>query len=453
MNTSVAAAPAPAPARGMVDRLAEARLRVKTYHASREPARENSVRGVLWILFIATEFYLFSNPLVYIYPFEASLQKATSLAVIMLVVQLPKLRLPPVPWTLLVFIAYAADSAFWSIQPDYTWKTLWLYGSIAIIALMVAANTTPKVLAQGCTLGGIVILLSSWYAVETGLVGAMAPAGLDGYLAGVGGNRNILSYCMVIAIGFAAAYFPTRWWARVVWFLSVATLLVGVFLAQSVSGFLASGFILAGATMLGFMERRSRRTRRRTTVVISGVLAVLTLLFLAVPSLLGGFLGRDSTTLSGRVPLWEATIQQSEPELWFGYGFGAVWQHPWLPAPDNTLAQKIYAGAGILLSHGHNSFIDVLPQLGILGVLFLVAMHLAALWPAIGIRMNEVNTREGLVASRVILLSMTGLLIFGLTEPLTSTPLGWFVLVALLEVGRPYLRSQGRHAHPRSRFW
>ena len=444
---------ATAPAVGMVDRVAGAWLQVKTYNASREPARENTVRGVLWILFIATEFYLLSNPLVFIYPFEASLQKATSLGVIMLVVQAPKLRLPRVPWTLFIFLAYAADSALWSIQPDYTWKTLWLYVVIAIIALMVAANTTPKLLAQGCTLGGVVILLASWYAYEKELPGALIIPGLDGYLAGAGSNRNILSYCMVVGIGFAASFIPRRWWARIMWGIATATLLLGVFLASSVSGFLASGLILAGGAMLGVMERRGRRTRRRVTVVVSGVLATVTILFLAVPSLLGSLSDRDSTTLSGRVPLWEATIEQSQPQLWFGYGWGAVWQHPWLPAPDNTLAQKIYTGAGTLMSHGHNSFVDVLPQLGIVGVLLLVAMHLAALWPAIGIRMNEVNTREGLVASRVILLSMTALLVFGLTEPMTSTPLGWFVLVALLEVGRPYLRPVGRHAGHRSRLW
>ena len=99
-----------------------------------------------------------------------------------------------------------------------------------------------------------------------------------------------------------------------------------------------------------------------TVFSLAGVLAI---------SLVGVsvLLGKQLTTFSGRSVFWRGTIDATldrAPVL--GSGWGAVWEHPWNPTYPNYVSEDIYERAGYALPHGHNFFIDVLPELGLVGV-------------------------------------------------------------------------------------
>lgn len=427
------------------------------------PAREGTARGALWTAFIAVEFYLLSNPLAFQPSFQLSLNQAVEIGLLLALLELPRLRVRRPPLALIVFAAFAAASWWWSMDSVMTVAAFWLYGSVAVLALMIAANVTTRVLVSGFAGGGLLVLGASLYAWQQQVPAALIQhESLDGYLAGVGTNRNILSYTMALALGFLAGYHPKRWSGRAAWLGMVLLLLVGVFLAQSATGFLTAAVVLGLGLGVAGVERKPRILRRRIALTTSAVVIAVCGLVLLFPQLLGVVMSRDSGTLSGRAPLWEAIIHETGSRSAQGYGWGTVWVHPWLPAPDNPVAQDIYAGAGAFMTHGHNSFLDVLPQLGILGVILLLVLHLAPIVTAMTARFRGQRDAETLLHSRVVLISMAAVIMFGVTEPITSTPLGWFCLCLISSMGikaswgsrsLPGRRRRGRHVAAPGRGW
>lgn len=438
-----------ATASALLNRLHSLRRR----NASLAPAQEGTARGTLWTVFIAVEFYLLSNPLAFQPSFGLSLNQAVEMGVLLALWELPRLRLRRPQLTLLVVAAFAGLSWFWSVDRSVTEAALWLYGAVAVLALLIAANVTTRVLVGGLAGGGLLVLAVSFYAWQQQIPAALIPPdmALDGYLAGVGTNRNILSYTMVLALGFLAGHRPRRWRGRSVWLVSVLLLLLGVFLAQSATGFLGSAVVLGLGLGLARVEPLPRRIRTRIAAATASVVVTVVVLVITFPSLLGAVMSRDSVTLSGRVPLWEAIIDETVSRRAEGYGWGTVWMHPWLPDYASDVADDIYVGAGTFMSHGHNSFLDVLPQVGLIGVVLLVLMHLVPLKNAMRERVGEQRDAETLLRSRVVITSMAAIIVFGLTEPITSTPLGWFCLCLIGALGtraaRPRARRSRRGRH------
>lgn len=424
-------------------RLVRFRRGVRRHFATRLPAEAGTARGVLWILFVGYEFYLLSNPIAVLGPWEETWLQAQVVAAAMLVVQLPWLRLPRVPAVLWVFSALTVLSVWWSISPDTTWSAVLLYCTLAVLGLMIAANVSARVLAWGCLAGGAGFLAVSVYAFAEKIPSALILPGMSGHLAGASANRNILSYCMVLSFGFAVAYLPRHWASRVVWGLGVAALLVGVYLAESVTGYAAVLILACQGVMLTALRRWSRTVRRRILLGITSVVAAVVAVMILVPNAFTDATGRDST-LSGRVPLWGSIIEQSRDHLFFGAGWGAVWRHPWLPAPDNDVVTGIYTGAGNYVYHGHNSLFDVLPQLGIVGLLLLVWMHVLPLHRAVLLRARPDSGPAELTQARLMITVTTALLLCGVTEAMTSIPLGWFALTMMLEMAARRRPSRGR---------
>jgi O-antigen ligase len=426
-------------------RLARVRRGVSRHFATRRPAEAGTARGLLWILFVGYEFYLLANPIAILGPWDETWAQAQIVAVVMLVVQLPWLRLPRVPAALWAFTALTVLSVGWSISPDATWSAVLLYCTLALLGLMIAANVSARVLVWGCLAGGAGFLGASVYAFVEQIPSALILPGMTGHLAGASANRNILSYCMVLSFGFAVAYVPRHWASRVVWGLGIAALLVGVYLSESVTGYAAILILACQAVMLAFLQRWSRTVRRRVLLGITSAVAVVVAVLVLVPNAFIDATGRDST-LSGRVTLWQTIISEAKDYPLFGVGWGAVWRHPWLPAPDNDVVIWIYAGAGDYVYHGHNSFFDVLPQLGAVGVLLLIWLHVLPLRRAVLLRAHPDSGPAEQTQARLMITVTTALLLCGATEAMTSIPLGWFLLTMMLEIAARRRPSRGRRA-------
>ena len=140
--------------------------------------------------------------------------------------------------------------------------------------------------------------------------------------------------------------------------------------------------------------------------------------------------GRD-TSLSGRVPFWRATLETLDGSIWFWNGWGAVWPHPWYVAPANPVFDRIVAAAGYFLTHGHNSVIDLVAEVGVVGTALWVLLVLTA------VRANLQRLRRGLQPARREdgrphrFLAVLALLMLGVTEPLSMIPIGWWCLVVV----------------------
>jgi O-antigen ligase len=103
-------------------------------------------------------------------------------------------------------------------------------------------------------------------------------------------------------------------------------------------------------------------------------------------------LGKDET-LTGRTDLWAVAVVMALERPWLGYGYNAFWLGLGGPSAE------VWRVVGWVPSHGHNGFLDVWLDLGLLGVavfLFGFAVYSRravallrkwhspeALWPAI----------------------------------------------------------------------
>lgn len=411
------------------------------WHDARPRAAVDSVRGWLWIVLVAAVFFWMSNPLVFVPGFHLALPKSTTWTWVVVIVTLPWVRVPRVPWPWLAFLVLAALSAAWTIDPHLTDYTNDLYLRITLVALVMAANCEARVVSWGMGLGGVVVIALSLYAAHENMWRASdliltEDGGTKKVLLGVGTNDNILAYTLAVALAaMLATGLPRRLPARLAWCAVIGSNAYGLYLAGSGTGFLTVLCIaVAWAAVLAWPTLRRRGRRFLAAVVASGaVVLVGGALLVAVA------LGKDLATLSGRSPFWRATIEVSLDRAPFlGSGWGAVWPHPWSMVPPNEVADEIFARAGYPLPHGHNFFIDVLPELGLVGVAIAVLM--------VAYVLREVR-RSGLqvggrdpVMGRLALLVLVALLVSGITEPMLTVPLGWWSLTLVAALSRQVVR-------------
>lgn len=390
-----------------------------------------------------------SNPLV-LWSFDDSLRNAS--AVTLGATILTPMRAPfRPPSSVVAVLGYGLLTIAWSNYSIFTTHFVLIYVATAFVAIAIAATVDARTIAQGVLLGGVLYVAASVYAFEAGLVGAAVPPGGEGFMAGVGMNRNILSYTMILALPFALSLMPRTWVGRIAWGTGTGTIFLGLYLAQSTTGFVAAVALVGAAVPMMWRDRaveRSSVTIRRVTWR-RRVAPAITLLVVAMV-LYGS--GRD-TTLSGRTPFWVATWNSIHGwERWFGAGWGVVWPHPWFPTSANEIHTEIVQRAGTFLVHGHNSFFDILPELGLVGSAIFATTYVQA--AARGFRLRSLSatpTAEGLEMSRMILLGVLALLIYGVSEPLSTIPLGWFAIVVLAStLMPPRLKERDRRGRRRA---
>ena len=136
---------------------------------------------------------------------------------------------------------------------------------------------------------------------------------------------------------------------------------------------------------------------------------------------------------------------------WTGFGYGAVWQHPWKPPLLNIVIGDIRSRPGTALSHGHNSAVDLVVEVGVAGVLLtVVIMVTAGMRAGALLRMSGEGGVDGTIMARLIVLCLVNLTVCGITEPMATIPLGWWALVLLTEPRERARRASTYHRRENS---
>ena len=160
------------------------------------------------------------------------------------------------------------------------------------------------------------------------------------------------------------------------------------------------------------------------------------LVYLAIFSFadIASSLGRDST-LTGRTDVWPAILEQIDRRPVLGLGWNGAW-HEGLPD-----TQRMWRAAGFKMYHSHDGYLDILMQIGIVGLLLMSAALLCAIF--LGIRSYVVSNDE---ISGWTVASVVALLLVNLTESPATNFFGMFVLIsALLLATKPAACVSGRH--------
>ncbi|MHB1288533.1 O-antigen ligase family protein [Georgenia sp.] len=378
-------------------------------------------------------FFFLSHPRVLIPQMTTSLAVVLGVAVTVAVVNFRDLRRSVVPVGLAALLAFFALSVLWSINRADSVRAVVFYALIALVACLIVANCEVDVLLQGAVWGAVAVSIAAYAAIMLD-VRAVGPGPLwVTPVHGVVGNRNILSYTLLLGLGAVLSYRPPGRLAAVRRLVPFVLVLGTLVLSRSGTGAVSAVVLL---TAWGGWHLVTRLGRSSLPLLGLALITATGAVLLNAERIIG-VLGKDGT-LSGRVPLWRGILDVTSESPWGGYGWGGVWTYSWLPASGSEVKNNIDAAAGSYLSHGHNLVLDVLPQVGIVGTALLLAVLVAAVGRALAARGGQPSARLWIVLTVLVLL------VAGLTEPMASTPLGWFHLAAVAALATRLRREAGR---------
>jgi O-antigen ligase len=285
---------------------------------------------------------------------------------------------------LFVFIALAAASAFWSIEPAITLRRSLRLTTIVLAAITLAVtssqtNRLQSVLRPILTtllVGSIIFVI---LAPELAIMQSDRPE-LIGAWHGLATQKNGLGSLAAIAlILWVHAWLnnESRGWIVMVGAAVSAVCLIN---SRSSSSIMAAAFSI----VLMLMLLRSPPGLRRYLPYLIGLFAATLLVYsLAVLDLLPGselllspvtaITGKDQT-FSGRSAVWAILNEHISYRPWLGSGFGAYWvEQP--SSPSMEMERRLY----FYPTEGHNGYLDVINDLGAIGGLCLVAYLVALL--------------------------------------------------------------------------
>lgn len=262
---------------------------------------------------------------------------------------------------LFALCVWALFSVAWSVEPAESFRrSLALVGS-TIAGLYMGLLFEPKQQLKALA-----------YAIGVGALGSVAMAIAmpsvafmpTGELQGVYYLKNTLGHMMSLgAFCFAllALGERRRRAAHAGMFLLCSVLLV---LSKSATAIVVTMLMLAVLPLRKLLYLRTRRLLAAVAVVVP-ILAFATIWIVNSSEDILAALGRSSS-LSGRIPLWQLVLEQIGDRPFRGYGFAAFW-NSWQGERVSDTVKWENA-----VPHAHNGFLEVWLGLGIVGLALIL---------------------------------------------------------------------------------
>lgn len=252
-----------------------------------------------------------------------------------------------------------------------------------------------------------------------------------GRIQGIPGNANLLAFAALLAvIVFGIQLAERRVGQAAGWgWLGAAVLTLALTRSSTVLVAGAAAAVALGIVLL------ARRLTRRGRLTLYGVTALATgglvLLALALRDQLLDLLGR-SDDLTGRLDIWDAVLGLVEQRPVLGWGWVSYWA-PWVEPFDDLVVIN-----GVTYLQAHNAWLDVLLQLGAVG---LVVFSILVLMTGARVLSWSVDAPLGDAAPTPALrtlpaLLLTVLLVHSLAESRLLIEAGLLLLVYLAVASR-----------------
>jgi O-antigen ligase len=214
-----------------------------------------------------------------------------------------------------------------------------------------------------CLLGIILVMFFPQYGISN------VDARTIGAWRGLFVDRNTSAKCLIFLLSPAFVFGYRRpAYPRI---LFVLLLGVSIFMAHAVTAMIiAFIYVLFMATLY-----LVRGLERRTALVLGTIAVPMSalLLYAGLPfvSAVLGFFGRD-ITLTGRTSVWSGVMHAALQRPLLGYGYYAFWQGL------TGASANIILTSHWVFGYAHNGILEVLLQLGFVGVLVFVITLLQA---------------------------------------------------------------------------
>lgn len=229
-------------------------------------------------------------------------------------------------------------------------------------------------------------------------------------------HKNDLGPFLAMALGVVVVADKNRW-TRWPTLGVIGLLLLG---SQSVTGLTAA---MVGLAAHGWLRANAKADDRVLSIAVVATSAIAITGALGARAGLSIFLnatGKDPT-FSGRTDIWSAVWGAIAERPVLGYGRGGLF----FP-PGNDISIALWREIGFRAPHAHNGVLDVLSQLGIVGVLLYAAIFIPTLQA--GIRSFRRDEPFGFF----ILVFLATLAVASLSEPVFLGP--YLSVLAMLRV-------------------
>lgn len=289
---------------------------------------------------------------------------------------------------LILFLAFSFSSLAWTIFFAGTVRNLLVLLVVTFVAVLWSINLSHDDLLDTLTLFvGLMALFSFWLALVFPDIGRANFDPYNGAWRGIFRNRNYLGSFMAFGnmLFFLRLLESDRKFAwkfflnAVSYFLTLSL----IFLTKSATGVIV-WISLTTMLLLVFFWLRFEKGLNRRHYYGFGIFGLLAgaLVFSKLDFIFGLF--NRNTTLTGRVDLWRYLLEEwvSKSPL-LGHGYGAAWY-----SSLKYQAQRA-VGWSFLTHIGDSGFVDILLNLGWLGLGLLLATLLVGAWRALNFAIRE----------------------------------------------------------------
>jgi len=329
--------------------------------------------------------------------------------------------LPPLWLPILLWALWSIASLAWSLEPERTARELRSELGQNFVAFWVCF-----VAAQGRNAARIVCIVvgAAGLALCANAIYVAAP-GAEGWFGGPGNLSSAL--LILLPCSLAAAWYGQRsGWPMTLRIAAIALAvasLAAAYTAESRTFWLALAAQVAVAAVLLTMNGNAVRSRRSALALFAAALALGAAAMTLHVQTTREALGARSMEEDPRLALWKEVTGRIRERPSTGYGFGR-----------GILRTELRGELGeVQLWHAHNLFLDTALQLGIPGVLLLLALLGATLRE--GWRLARDPAPLAMAAGIAIVSVLAGMVVRNLTDVLLvrqNALLYWSALGVLL---------------------
>jgi exopolysaccharide production protein ExoQ len=306
-------------------------------------------------------------------------------------------RVTAVPTLILVALAWCWASVAWSIDPGITIRRLALttlvIWSIFIMVRQLGYERVVGIITIALTAVLVVnyaaVLLFPDYGVHQ--ANARYDKDLIGDWRGIMQHKNFAGATCALLIPFMV--FAARRVPLVLRAAAIAASLIFLYFSQSKTSMGIVGIgILAGFVYLRYTPRM-----RALMIPVALIVAVVGILIYNVYRDPVALLLRDPTAFTGRTVIWQMLFKYIADHPWLGTGFGAFWnigpKSPVYTYGVNWITDVV---------SGHNGFLDLVAQIGIPGLILVLAA--TVVWPFARLVLpNDIPNRRGALIIALII--------------------------------------------------
>ena len=302
-------------------------------------------------------------------------------------------------------LALIAGSVLWSIDPSETLKRAMLYGVVILGAAGLAGayegENILKLLLIACAVSAVSSLVA--YFATPG----MARMAVTGELRGVFPHKNAIGPVMAIGALVAFHKLSAGRGSQTLYTMLLALFILCAAMSRSATSLLT---IFAYGAGFGLTRLLHHPRFRQVGMILTALALPIALLAAATKDTVLSILGKDPT-LTGRTVLWEFVQDNIRLRPFLGWGYAAFWQ------PDNPAANAISLTLGWYVPQAHNGILEILIELGFVGMALFVTLWLRNLLLAAG----RLRTPAKAFATTALLFYLS-LLLMGASEAILLEP-------------------------------